>query len=144
VNGIATPTGTPTEGARMDMVNPDAPITQRYGPPPEPAAAGASLASAPWTIPGSTPQFGNLGRNTWYGPGTNNWDLSIYREIRFAERVHGQLRLETYNTFNHTQWSSYNTSAQFNTAAQQVNAAFGLPNADRPPRRVQVALRVWF
>ncbi len=75
----------------------------------------------------------------------NNWDLSIYRNIRiYRERVTGQLRLESYNTFNHTQWESYNTAAQFNSAGQQVNAAFGISNAARPPRRVQVALRVWF
>ncbi len=35
VNGIASPTGTPAEGARMQVINPDAPVTQRFGPPPE-------------------------------------------------------------------------------------------------------------
>src|SRR5579884_2460538 len=141
VNGIASPTGTPTEGARMEVIDPTAPVTQRFGPPPEPA----NLANVPWAIATTTPQFGNLGRNTWYGPGMDNWDLSIYRKIPiYRERVVGQLRLETYNTFNHTQWASYNTTAQFSSAGRQVNAAFGTPNAARPPRRVQVAMRVWF
>jgi hypothetical protein len=99
----------------------------------------------PWAIATNTPQFGNLGRNTLYGPGTNNWDLSIYRNIAiYRERVTGQLRLETYNTFNHTQWETYNTALQFNSAGQMINTAFDTPNADRPPRRVQVAVRVWF
>ena len=143
VSGESTPTGTPSDSARMDVVNPNAPITQRFGPPLEPSAAG--VYNVPWAITSNVPQYGNLGRNTWYGPGTNNWDLSVYRNIAlYRERVKGQLRLESYNTFNHTQWSTYNTAAQFSNAGAQVNTAFGLPNADRPPRRVQVALRVWF
>ena len=54
------------------------------------------------------------------------------------------LRLETYNTFNHTQFSGINSTAQFNTAGSQVNTAFLLPNAARPARYVQVAARLWF
>jgi hypothetical protein len=92
-----------------------------------------------------TPQFGNLGRNNLYLPGTNNWDLSMYREIVFGEnRVRAQLRLETYNTFNHTQFSGLNTNAQFNSSGTMINTAFDTPNAARPPRRVQLAVRVSF
>jgi hypothetical protein len=54
------------------------------------------------------------------------------------------LRLETYNAFNHTQFSALNTTAQFNTLGQQVNTAFLLPTTARPPRIVQVALRISF
>jgi hypothetical protein len=79
------------------------------------------------------------------GPGTNNWDLSLYRTMPFREgRIRAQLRLETYNTFNHTQFSAINSTAQFNTQAQQVNTAFLLPTAARPPRYVQVAFRLMF
>ena len=31
-------------------------------------------------------QLGNLGKNTITGPGTNNWDMSLYRKIPFTER----------------------------------------------------------
>ena len=54
------------------------------------------------------------------------------------------LRLETYNTFNHTQFNAINSTAQFNTQGQQVNTAFLLPTGARPPRYVQVAMRVTF
>ena len=90
------------------------------------------------------PQLGNLGKNTLTGPGTNNWDLSLYRRLRLTERLTGQLRLETYNTFNHTQFSSINSTAQFNTLGQQVNAGFLLPDSARPPRYVQLAFRLMF
>jgi hypothetical protein len=141
VNGIASPTGSPSDTARPQVINPDAPLPLRFGPPPEPA----NQANVPWAITGNVPQLGNLGRNTLYGPGVNNWDLSIYKNLRFGEsRVNGQLRLESYNTFNHTQFSGYNTSLQFDSTGKMINTAFDTPNAARPPRRVQVAVRLTF
>ena len=54
------------------------------------------------------------------------------------------LRLETYNTFNHTQFNGINSTAQFNTAGAQVNTAFLVPNGARPARYVQAAMRLTF
>jgi hypothetical protein len=143
ITGITTPTGSNSESARMQVLDPNAPIGQRFGPPPEPAGQ-ASLTNAPWSVASTDPQFGNLGKNTYTGPGTNDWDLSIYRRIRISERTAAYLRFETYNTFNHAQFSGVNSTAQFNTKAQQVNTAFLLPNGARPPRYVQIALRLTF
>jgi hypothetical protein len=95
-------------------------------------------------VTSTAPQFGNLGKNTITGPGTNDWDLSLYRQLRLTEKLTANLRFETYNTFNHTQFSGINSAAQFNTKGQQVNTAFLLPNAARPPRYMQLALRIMF
>jgi hypothetical protein len=143
ITGITTPTGSSSESARMQVLDPHAPLATRFGPPPEPAGQ-ASLANAPWLVTSTDPQFGNLGKNTYTGPGTNDWDLSLYRQMKFTERLSGQLRFETYNTFNHTQFSGVNSTAQFNTKGQQVNTAFLLPNGARPPRYMQLALRLMF
>ncbi len=59
-------------------------------------------------------------------------------------RVKAMFRFETYNTLNHTQFNAINTTAQFNTVGTQVNAAFLTPTAARPPRIVQLAMRVTF
>jgi hypothetical protein len=153
VSGLSSPTGSPDDGARPQVINPDAPLgptvvngvtqlTTRFGPPPEPLVA--QNTTVPWATTSKDPQLGNLGKNTMYGPGTNNWDLSIYRNLKFTERLNGQLRLESYNTFNHTQFSGYNTSLQFDTKGNQVNAAFDTPNGARPARRVQIAVRLNF
>ena len=141
--GLNSPTGSGSEGARPEVVNPSAPLASRFGPPPEPAGQ-ATIANAPWSVDSTAPQLGNLGANTMRGPGVNNWDLSVYRQIPITERIKSQLRFETYNTFNHTQFSSVNTTLQFNTLGQQVNPQFLLPTANRPPRRVQIALRIIF
>jgi hypothetical protein len=140
VNGIASPTGSGDESARPQVIDPLAPLQQRFGPPPEPA----NQANVPWAIASNTPQLGNLGKNTLYGPGTNNWDLSVYKNIRLAERVTSSLRLETYNTFNHTQFAGLNTTLQFDSTGKMINTAFATPNSARPPRRMQIALRITF
>ena len=88
---------------------------------------------------------GNAPRDVVRGPGINNFDMSIFKNIPVKERVNLQLRFEAYNAFNHTQYSSINTTAQFNpTTGQQVNAAFGSLTAARTPRVGQIALRVTF
>lgn len=151
VTGLTTPTGTASDSARLQVNNPEVPVSScrvatqpcTFGPPPEPAGQ-ASLANAAWLSTSTAPQFGNLGRNTVTGPGTNNWDISLYRNISIKERVKWMIRFETYNTFNHTQFSALNTTAQFNTIGQQINAGFLTPTSARPPRIMQVAMRLGF
>jgi len=36
------------------------------------------------------------------GPGFWRTELSLFKNIKFTERFTGQLRFETFNTFNHT------------------------------------------
>jgi hypothetical protein len=48
--------------------------------------------------------FGTTGRNSIHGPGINNTDLSLQKEIQFSEVRKIQLRLEAYNVFNHAQF----------------------------------------
>jgi len=61
------------------------------------------------------------------------------KSFRIVERVQLRICLEAYNAFNYTQFSSVNTSAQFNPATgAQTNAAFGSITAVRSPRTVQL------
>jgi hypothetical protein len=153
ITGVTTPTGTPSDSARMEVINPTAPLSNcrvptlpcRFGPPPEPAGQASASADSGFVSTSTAPEFGNLGQNTITGPGTNNWDLSLYRVVPMKEgRVKMMLRVETYNTFNHTQFNAINSTAQFNSLGQQVNTAFLLPTAARPPRYLQLAIRITF
>jgi len=45
--------------------------------------------------------FGDLGRNSIYGPGFSNVDFSIGKNTRLTERLNLQLRVEFFNIFNH-------------------------------------------
>ncbi len=55
-----------------------------------------------------------------------------------------QFRWEIYNLFNHAQWSTVDTSAQFNAAGQQTDVNFGNVTAARTERRMVMSLRYTF
>src|SRR6266850_823578 len=44
--------------------------------------------------------YGNVGRNTLYGPGSVNMDFSLFRTLKFTERFDLQLRADAANFFN--------------------------------------------
>jgi hypothetical protein len=44
---------------------------------------------------------GNIGRNTFYNPGREDWAMSIQREFKIHERQAFLLRMEAFNPFNH-------------------------------------------
>lgn len=49
----------------------------------------------------STPAvYGNVGRNTLYGPGSVNMDFSLFRTFNFTERLGLQFRADAANLFN--------------------------------------------
>ena len=89
---------------------------------------------------------GNAPRDVFRGPGINNFDMSIFKNVPIMhERARFQLRFEAYNTFNHTQFSGVNNSAVFNTATgQQTNTAFGSVTSARTARVGQASLRFLF
>lgn len=99
------------------------------------------------------------GFNRLRGPGLHNWDMSVFKNIPFAEnRVRLQLRLEAYNVFNHTQWGSFNGTATFNaTTGRIINLpsqlggtggryGFGALNTVRAnsQRILQIAVKLYF
>jgi hypothetical protein len=64
--------------------------------------------------------------NALRGPGTQQWDMSVFKKINFNEKTYVQLRLEAFNVFNHTQWGTLSTAATFNAAGQVSNTAAAL------------------
>lgn len=89
--------------------------------------------------------FGNAGRNSMYGPGVNNWDISVAKRFPlFGESRYVQFRGEFFNAWNHTQFSSLDTTARFDPTGKQVNPSFGQFTGARDPRIIQLSLRVQF
>ena len=94
-----------------------------------------------------TPQgsFGNAGVGILYGPGVNNWDLGISKRIPlFSEGRYVQFRMETFNTFNHTQFSGQNATARFDKNGVQTDPNFGVYTGALKPRNIQLSLRLMF
>jgi hypothetical protein len=105
---------------------------------------------------------GSVGLNSGYdrlrGPGINQWDMNLFKNIRPNEKwPRIQLRLEAYNAFNHPEWASFNSNLVFNTAGQVINLptqlggtggrlGFGSLNSLRAnsQRILQIAAKVYF
>ena len=122
-----------TDGARISV------ISNPYDDIP----AGRYFNPAAFAVPAKA-TFGNAGSNILYGPGTNNWDLSLTRRVRFREGRMLSVRGEAFNIWNHTQFSGLFTSAQFQPGGAQIDPNFGLPSAARLPRNVQLSARFVF
>jgi len=89
--------------------------------------------------------LGNAASDLFRGPGINNWDLSLLKNVTVYERLHFQLRASAFNVFNHTQFTTLNTTANFNPATgQQTNSKLGTFTAANDPRQIQVGLRLVF
>ena len=70
--------------------------------------------------------------HVYRGPGQNQWDLSVFKNVVMRERASLQFRGEFYNAFNHTQWSGIN-SRPVQPGRTQTNALFGQATSDRGP-----------
>jgi len=88
--------------------------------------------------------FGNAQRNLLRRPGVQNWDIALFKNVRIAERRNVQFRWETYNVFNHTNFSNLDSQLRFDAAGNQINARFGQPTQARSPRVMQASLRLSF
>jgi hypothetical protein len=85
--------------------------------------------------------LGNAGRGNFHGPGINNTDLALVKELRWTEERRIELRLETYNTFNHTQFRFSSNILSF----QDINSSnFGRTLTAAPGRIVQLAAKIYF
>lgn len=83
--------------------------------------------------------FGSSGRNVIWRPGRNNWNLSIFKVFSLAALTEGaqvQFRFETFNAFNHTQFSNYDSNF--------LSANFGKITSTYDARRIQFGLKFSF
>ena len=79
---------------------------------------------------------GNLGRNTFVGPGYWAADVSVFKTFKLSEALRFQFRAEAFNVLNHT---------NFQIGQNTTNdPAFGQAGGTGDPRNVQFALKLMF
>jgi hypothetical protein len=80
---------------------------------------------------------GNAGRATIIGPGTNLWDLGVFKTFHITERWRLQYRAEFFNAWNHANWGNPNTTF--------LSPAFGqITSTSTLAREIQFGLKVNF
>jgi hypothetical protein len=82
--------------------------------------------------------WGTLGHNALRGPGRDNWNLSLFKSFVFSEerRSRFELRFETFNTWNHTQFDAVSNNLG-DSRFGQVTSAFD-------PRVIQLGGKLYF
>jgi len=90
--------------------------------------------------------IGNASKFPVVGPGVENFDISLFKNFKLgvAETRQLQFRFETYNAFNHAQFTAVDTNARFDSAGNQVNQNFGQYTAAAPARRLVLGLKLYF
>jgi hypothetical protein len=81
-------------------------------------------------------QLGNARRRFFHGPGINNWDLALLKNIQIKESKTLQLRAEFFNAFNHTQFNSPDGNI--------LDSTFGLITSAGNPRIGQLGVKFVF
>ncbi|MBS1857367.1 MAG: hypothetical protein JST11_18510, partial [Acidobacteria bacterium] len=105
------------------------------------------LNMANFQLPSATSLgIGNTPPTLFYGPWMWNLDMSLAKMTRIGENKTLELRVETFNTFNHFNPNPPNTGLTWNfTTGAQTNAAFGtIQGAQVDPRRVVLSARIRF
>ncbi len=81
--------------------------------------------------------FGNVGRNSVYGPGLQTMDIGLARSFSLAEKARFEARAEFFNALNHT---------NLGTPDRFVNTStFGsITEVATPGREIQISARISF
>ena len=101
-------------------------------------ANGPAFNTTCFSIP-SLGQLGNVNRRFFYGPGIENVDVALIKNVRLTGTTSLQVRLEAFNVFNHPQFygsAAVDGNITSNTFGQIIGAA--------SPREMQVAAKFTF
>jgi hypothetical protein len=82
--------------------------------------------------------YGDAGRNNVFGPGLNDFDASLQKNIPIRELANLEFRVDAFNLFNHP---NFNIPNRMFTVTP---SNFGTISSARPPRQLQLSLRLSF
>ncbi len=98
--------------------------------------------------------YGNYTRNSLFGPGLEDVDLSVFKNTHITERVNAQFRVEMFNLFNHLNLASPGYTQLGNSFTDtdsfgQITSTIGAGNyspgiGPGEPFNVQLALKILF
>jgi hypothetical protein len=82
---------------------------------------------------------GTAKRRFFYGPGMDNYDMALLKNVRLTESKSLQFRLEGFNVFNHAQFfGPQSVDGNINSSS------FGQVVSANPPRLVQLGAKFFF
>jgi hypothetical protein len=106
-----------------------------------PGTVGQWFSTSSFSAPASL-AFGNAGKGCLRGPGLNNFDISLFKNFKGIpwftnkEGANLQLRFESFNTLNHTEFQNVQTNFS--------SGNFGAVTSVYPPRTLQFGAKFMF
>jgi hypothetical protein len=104
-----------------------------------------AFSAPPCTVGGSGADcYGNLGFDALRGPGRDNWNLSLFKNFVISEARGSRIefRVETFNTWNHTQFQGDANNGGI--SVNQGASNFGAVTSAFDPREFQFGLKLFF
>jgi len=83
------------------------------------------FSRASFSAPTGTGVFGNLGRNSFSGPGFFNLDFSLFKIFQMTERIKAEVRAEAFGVTNTPQFSNPGTTVGSSTFGYITGAGGG-------------------
>jgi outer membrane receptor protein involved in Fe transport len=91
-----------------------------------------TIGDVPRTLPGTR------------GPGYRDVTVSLFKNVRFTDRVKLELRVEVFNALDSANYDDPDTTFTPNAAGVNTNANFGKITSALPARRIQLGARLTF
>ncbi|MGH9739735.1 MAG: carboxypeptidase regulatory-like domain-containing protein [Candidatus Acidiferrales bacterium] len=80
--------------------------------------------------------FGDLQHDGAWGPGRDNWNMSLFKTFAITERLNFQVRVDVFNLWNHTEMNGVSTTVG--------SPDFGKTNTASTPREFQFGAKLAF
>jgi hypothetical protein len=121
----------------LGMVTPNADIAPR---PDQISAVQLTKTREQWFTTGSFTaaqgHFGTAGVGTFLSPGMERIDLGLMKNFKISERSNLQLRAESFNALNHTNFGGIDTDL--------ADGTFGQATSAHMPRTMQFSGKLYF
>jgi len=116
------------------------------------ATSGCYAEGGSVMIPPARGTFGTMGRNIFRDSGYRDWDLSVFKNFKFKERLTAQFRAEFFNVLNRPNFANPGLGGTTDPSGGQFGAESSTPDvaADNPvlgtggPREIQLGLKLLF
>jgi hypothetical protein len=110
---------------------------------------GCYMEGSSVIIPPAQGTLGTMGRNVLRDKGLRTWDLSVFKNWKFKERLTSQFRAEAFNILNRTQYGNANNVL---TTPTTFGEALGTPDVinhnpligSGSARAIQLSLKLIF
>jgi hypothetical protein len=129
----------PAVKTRQQWFNPAA-----FTAPPCITASGSPVACSTYVAGGPVyyATYGTSGYDMLRGPGFQDWDMNLQKNILFHERYNLQLRADSFNVFNHPNFGTPNAAISNTSNVGTITSISGTPSYEQ--RTVEFAAKFSF